>query len=75
MKRRLVVLHRFANYLDSKKHPKKRLWVKNWISKRGADAIPLYKEIEETDPEKFFQAFRMYPDVFDLLLSRFECIF
>jgi hypothetical protein len=75
MKHRLIVLQRFANYLDSKKCPKKRIWIKKWISKRGANAIPLYKEIEETDRKKFFQAFRMYPDAFGLLLSRFEWIF
>jgi hypothetical protein len=67
----MLLLHSLAHHIDAKKRSKKkRMWVKDWISRRS-DVHPLYKEIEETDPVRFHQAFRMYPDMFDHLLSRF----
>ena len=49
----------------------KRIWVRDWIAHRK-DHIPLFRQIETEDREKFFADFRLYPEHFDLLLSRCE---
>ena len=52
---------------DSKEE--KRIWVRDWIAQRQ-DHIPLFRQIETEDREKFFADFRLYPEHFDQLLMR-----
>ena len=50
---------------------KKRLWRRKWVSRRKK-SVPLYHEITTEDREKFFANFRLYPEEFNQLLTRFE---
>ena len=54
---------------DEEEEPTRRLWVRDWVARRE-NSIPLFKEIETEDKEKFFVDFRLYPDDFDKLLAR-----
>ena len=48
---------------------RRRIWVKEWVSRRQIH-VPLFKEIQHEDREKFLSNFRLYPEEFDQLLSR-----
>ena len=48
---------------------KKRLWVRDWVSRRQQE-VPLYTEIEAEDQDKFLTNFRLNPQDFGSLLSR-----
>ena len=54
---------------DQPRPKKRRVWVKNWVARRTKD-VPLFREIRLEDREKFLTDFRLYPEEFDLLLSR-----
>jgi hypothetical protein len=49
---------------------KKRKWIRDWVARRG-EYVPIYKEVETEDRTKFFGDFRMFPDEFDQLLTRY----
>ena len=51
------------------KKKKKRLWVRDWVSRRQQE-VPLYTEIEAEDQDKFLTNFRLNPQDFGSLLSR-----
>ena len=53
-----------------KKRKKKRLWVRDWVGRRQQD-VPLYSEIEAEDQGKFLVNFRLKPQDFANLLSRY----
>ena len=48
----------------------KRLWRRKWVSRRKLK-VPLYHEITMDDRPKFFANFRLYPEEFNQLLTRF----
>ena len=47
----------------------KRKWMRTWIRRR-TENVPLYAEITDCDPEKFYANFRFSPDEFEVLLNR-----
>jgi hypothetical protein len=54
--------------MEIKQRPK-NLWIRPWIQIRP-EVVPLYMEIQENNPEKFYANFRFTPDDFKILLSR-----
>jgi len=49
---------------------KRRIWVREWVGRRKEEA-PLLVEVQNEDPEKFFSDFRLYPEDFEKLLTRY----
>jgi|FrelakmetLWP11LW_1041352.scaffolds.fasta_scaffold02406_1 hypothetical protein len=69
---RLARLAALAEQLEEEEenaNKKRRLWVRDWIAKRQ-DQVPVFKEVEVEDREKFFTNFRLFPEDFDTLLAR-----
>ena len=71
----LALLARLAEEVEEEEEngeprKKKRIWVKDWVSRRGLE-VPLYREIREEDREKFKANFRISPEDFDVLLARY----
>jgi hypothetical protein len=71
--RRLELLKAATDLLDDLSdsemdRSKRRIQSKEWLLHFGPD--PFYSYIEQTDEEKFFMCFRMYPETFKYLLSR-----
>ena len=54
---------------EEKKQNRKRIWVREWIGRRPDEAI-LFSELQDEDPEKFRNDFRLFPEDFDKLLLR-----
>ena len=55
------------------KKKKKRLWVRDWVGRRQQE-VPLYSEIEAEDQNKFLTNFRLNPQDFGNLLSRYKVL-
>jgi hypothetical protein len=71
---KLGVLAELAEELEDaeeEERAKRRVWVKDWIGRRKQH-IPLFNELASEDKEKFFADFRLYPEDFDQLLSRYN---
>lgn len=54
---------------EDEKKKKKRRWVRDWVARRQTE-VPLFLEIQDEDPEKFFTNFRLNPQDFYQLLHR-----
>ena len=54
---------------SEKKEKQKRQWIRPWVQRRPHN-VPLYDEIQENDPDKFYANFRFSPDDFKILLNR-----
>jgi hypothetical protein len=63
-------LAEIAERQEAVERKQKHLWIRPWIIVRP-EVVPLYKEIQENDPEKFYANFRFSPDDFKILLSRY----
>ena len=66
----ILLTRKHKKELEEKKikNRKKRVWVKPWIEKRTIQN-QLYLELEEDEPAKFRQCFRMSPKTFHKLLN------
>ena len=54
---------------EQRANKKKRLWVRDWVSRRPQE-VPLFGEVYKEDRSKFFMDFRMFPEDFEKLLLR-----